>query len=114
MSYEIIVDMTAKRRRTRPRRLTPPITLRSEDGERAILTVDEQLETNNAHWTSHITTCVVDVGAGMTVMVGSYRRGSSKTRLPRVIIRRVPVCEERMYEQDARRVSFINGQDGGI
>jgi hypothetical protein len=86
-----------KRKRKQPRRMTPPLVLRSDAGDRAIIEVDDEILTEQPHQ-SNRTTAFLQLAPGLRVQVRS--RSVNKRRITLLAISPADVAEQR---QDCER-----------
>ena len=71
------------RKRKQPRRLTPPLVLRNDDGERELIEVDQTLTTSEIMRSGRVRALLV-LAPGLRVEIGS--RSVNKRRLPVITI----------------------------
>lgn len=79
-----LINYWMKRMRKQPRKCTPPLSLRDENGEREIIAIDEELVTARACYSGRVT-CFLNLGAGLEIRIGS--RCVNKRRVTSVTIR---------------------------
>jgi hypothetical protein len=74
----VLHNQMRKRTRKQPRRLTPPLFLRTEEGDRSIIEVDTQTTITN-HCTSTRLSAILRLDPGLDLVIGS--RSINKRRV---------------------------------